>query len=670
MSELRIEQWTLPAADMGPENPLPPIGRPADLHASIKTDESVGEEDREHLGWGQPPGLLPYRLQDGFNRTRSPKTFTVATLENEHLRATFFPELGGRLWSLVAKRDGRQLLSRNPVVQPCNLALRTAWLSGGVEWNLGWTGHWPLTCSPLFAARHVLPDGTPALRMWEWERVRAMPFQIDAWLPDGSRALLVRISIRNPHETVSPVYWWSNITVEQTPDTRVLAPADDALIYSYVRNALVRTPLPLDGTDDLTYPGRERGSRDCFFRVPTDVRPWITSLDADGRGLFQTSTSRLRGRKLFRWGIQTGGRQWQRFLETPDYIEIQAGLARTQSHHLPMPPRTTWSWIEAYGDLRVEPSVAHDPAWQSAYAACAAAVEAVVPAESLEQTLRDSATWADTPARDIFVSGSGWGALEEARRDQDGVPHHGLPGIFYPASSLGPEQAPWQTLLETGVFPAAADTLQEPGAFVPHTGWMERLQKSLQKPEGDHWLGWFHFGVLQWHAGDSENAVQSWHTSCERTENPWARRCLGSAATVAGRHDEAVEHLARAFESLPKLRPLVIEYVTALLTAKRPADALARLSTLQPPLSYDGRLKLLEGRVLLALDRLDDLERLLDSATAPDDMREGESSFCELWLDLQARKLCKREGRELDETLRNEVRRTFVPPTNLDYRMG
>ncbi|WP_344841667.1 DUF5107 domain-containing protein [Nonomuraea dietziae] len=50
------------------------------------------------------------------------------------------PGLGGRLWSLVELSTGRELLHRNPVIQPANLALRDAWFAGGVEWNLGTTG--------------------------------------------------------------------------------------------------------------------------------------------------------------------------------------------------------------------------------------------------------------------------------------------------------------------------------------------------------------------------------------------------------------------------------------------------------------------------------------------------------------------------------------------------
>ena len=334
-----------------------------------------------------------------------------------------------------------------------------------------------------------------------------------------------------------------------------------------------------------------------------------------------------------------------------------------------MPPRTTWSWIEAYGDLSVDPGTVHG-VWQSAREATAAAVESVVPDADLERALRDSAAWADAPVHDIVVAGSGWGALEEVRRNQDGAPYHGLPGVFYSESSIGPDQTPWRTLLKTGALPEVADPLEQPGAFVHHEGWMARLQESLSKPTGNHWAAWFHFGVQCWHAGNIEGAVEAWRTSCERAENPWARRCLGVAATVAGRHEDAVDHLARAFGMLSGLRPLAVEYATALLAADHPDQALATIAALPAPLRHDGRLRLLEGRALLALGRLDELERLLDIAPVPDDMREGESAFCDLWFEVQARKRCERKGREIDAAVRHEVRRSLVPPTGLDYRMG
>ena len=36
MSELRFETITMPGADVGPENPLPPLRQPADHHAQAR----------------------------------------------------------------------------------------------------------------------------------------------------------------------------------------------------------------------------------------------------------------------------------------------------------------------------------------------------------------------------------------------------------------------------------------------------------------------------------------------------------------------------------------------------------------------------------------------------------------------------------------------------------
>ena len=501
MTELRIEPFVLPAADLGPENPLPVVTDAVDLHARVRTAPSFHEEDKENLGWGFPPSILPYRLQDGFNRDRRPRAFQAAVLENEHLRAVFLPELGGHLWSLVSKDSGEELLSSNPVFQPCNLALRKAWISGGIEWNFGWTGHWPLTCSPLFAARRTLPDGTPELRMWEFERVRRMPVQIDAWLPAGSKALYVRSSIHNANGRMTPVYWWTNIAAPQRPGTRVLVSADETILYDYLAGAMGACALPAYGDEQITYPGRMRGSRDFFFRVPaSEKNPWEIALQPDGRGLFQTSTQRLRGRKLFRWGVQPGGQTWQRYLCTPDYIEIQAGLARTQSHHLPMPAGETWSWVEAFGEVAPGPEAFADD-WAVARAAGERAVRDLVPADVLDALLASSAAWAGEPPRadEIFHAGSGWGALETRRRPAGEPPFPGLPGIVFPAGSCGGDQAPWLALLDGGTI-ARRPVTDEPGAFGT-VEYLAALEASFGRPGGRNWLSLFHWGVLLWQDG-------------------------------------------------------------------------------------------------------------------------------------------------------------------------
>ncbi|MFW6162866.1 MAG: DUF5107 domain-containing protein, partial [Planctomycetota bacterium] len=134
MSELRIETWAMPGADLGRESPLPPLRTGKDLH-EVKGGPGVPKDMLRNMTYGRVPSFLPYTMQDGYTRRLRPREFRVAVLENECLRATFLIEFGGRLWSLVHKPSGRELLESNPVFQPANLAIRNAWFSGGVEWN-------------------------------------------------------------------------------------------------------------------------------------------------------------------------------------------------------------------------------------------------------------------------------------------------------------------------------------------------------------------------------------------------------------------------------------------------------------------------------------------------------------------------------------------------------
>lgn len=670
MTELRIESLTMPAADLGPENPLPVIEKAADLHSDIKTDETFPKEDLEYLGWGKPPSLLPYRYQDGFNRDRKPRAFKAVVLENEHLKAVFLPELGGHLWSLFSKDSQTELLSSNPVFQPCNLALRKAWISGGIEWNLGWTGHWPLTCSSLFAATRTLPDGTPELRLWEFERVRRMPLQIDAWLPSGSKALFVRTSIRNANDHTEPVYWWTNIAARQEPGTRVLVSADETLLYNYATGAMGSSALPVWKDERITYPGQMRGARDFFFRVPAaEKNPWEIALQPDLHGLFQTSTARLRGRKLFRWGIQPGGQAWQRYLGTPDYIEIQAGLARTQSHHIPMPAHETWSWVEAFGEVQLGPVALGDD-WAAARAEGERAVRAQVSGEMIDRLLEESSSWANEAVREdeIVHRGSGWGALETIRRNASGSSFPGLPGIIFPRNSCGAEQRPWLSLLEGGIIAATAVT-EEPGAFGT-VEYLPALEASFTRAGGRNWLSLFHYGVLLWQTGRTEDALAAWRRSCACAENGWARRCIGVALRLAG-NKAGRDDIVRASRALPAVHPLQREALDAFLADGEYAAALAYEESLGTAARALSRIRLGRARALAALGRLDEAEKIVTTTPLPADMREGESSFSGLWIEIQARRAgLVAVGETVSPARIAEFSKTYFPPASIDYRMG
>lgn len=664
---------TIPAAPLGPENPLPALRALDEVHR-LDPGERAGlpADMARQVGYAPLHSVLPVRLRAGYGRERAPAEFEAVVIENDRVRATVLPGLGGRLHSLVHKATGRELLYRNPVLQPADFGLAGGWFSGGVEWNLGATGHTTLTCEPLHAARLPAPDGGEMLRLWEWERLRDLPFQIDMWLPEHSDFLYVGVRIRNPHHRTVPVYWWSNIAVPETGGTRVLAPADEAWHFGYARS-LRRVPLPeRDGTD-LTYPTRSEYPADYFFDVADDDRRWVTALDAAGQGLVQTSTDRLRGRKLFLWGNGRGGSRWQQWLTEPGtggYLEIQAGLARTQLEHLPMEAGAEFSWLEAYGPLAADPAAVHGDDWGAARAAVEHRLESVLPRADVEAAHAAWLPHADTEPKDLLATGSGWGALEVERARFE------LPGTPFDPATLGAQQKPWLELLVAGLFPRPVEDAP-PGPALVAPEWRELLEAADTYP-GNEWYRDYFLGVAQWHAGDRAQAIRSWERSAGQRETWPVLRCLAVADQEDGHPERAADRFlaasARAHrEALDDdawwsvSAGLAREAVTALLAVGRADDAALVLDEHVPGHAGRGRFRLLRAQVLLAQGDVPAARSIFDAGFVVDDLREAEESLSDTWYAV-AERLIAGDG-PVTADVRRRARAEHPLPEAYDYRM-
>ncbi|MFD6993260.1 DUF5107 domain-containing protein [Streptomyces sp. NPDC059943] len=641
-TSVRRAVLTLPAAPLGPENPLPAM-RPLDETHSIdeRAKRELPRDMARQIGYEPLRTLLPVRVLDGYGRDREPTDFDAIVIENDRLRATVLPGLGGRIHSLHHKPTGRELLYRNPVFQPADFALNGAWFSGGIEWNIGATGHTTLSCAPVHAALVPAPDGGEMVRLWEWEPLRGLPFQVDLWLPDDSDFLHVGVRIRNPHQGPAPVYWWSNIAVTEDEHTRVLAPADEAWHFGYERS-LRRVPVPEYDGVDRTYPLRGEYPADYFYEVPLDARKWITSLDADGHGLVQTSTDTLRGRKLFLWGAGRGGRRWQRWLTepgTPGYAEIQAGLARTQLEHVKLEGHDDFSWLESYGPLEADPAAVHGADWDAARAEVADRLELALPRADVDAAYEAWLPYADNEPGERLATGSGWGALEVLRGAMRGG--YQLPGTPFDESMLGEQQAPWVELFAQGTLPKPREIVPPgPTLVAPH--WRDMLETAPAEP-----LTEYHLGVTQWHAGDLAQAVRSWERGLKLASSRWPLlRCLAVADREGGNPERAADQYAEAFDDLCRERAdegeswtaatasLAREAIAALLTVDRPRDARRVWDRLSEATRQRGAFRLIEAQLLLAEGEKAAARALFDAGFEVADLREGAETLNEVWSSL------------------------------------
>jgi len=663
MTDLRIEQYVMPAAELGPENPLPDFRAPEhDRHIDADA-HNIPLDDRVGLGWQAGKRVLPYRHQDGYTRQRQERAFTAIVLENEMLKVIVLPEVGGKAISITHKPLQRELLLCNPMFQPGNLALRNAWTSGGIEWNTPHPGHHYLTCSPIHAAQVTGTGGEPVLRLCAWDRVKRFPYQLDLHLPPGSPFLYTTVRLINPHDYEIAMYWWTNIGVPEYPGGRVLCPADTAHHGLTVKDCPV-----VDGVDH-SYPQRVAGAYDLFFRIPDGQRRWEVGVDAGGAGLVHTSTDRLRSRKIFAWGMGPGGRHWNDYLQGPNlpYIELQAGLAPTQSYLVPMPAGAQWTWTEALGYFEADPQRLHDSDWQAAYRYADEVLEGMLPAAEVDDFHRQAEQVMIRPPEQTLFRGLGWGALEKQRcaasEEDCGIPDE-LP---FDDGDLGDEQAPWLELLQHGALPRR-DPQDDPGQYMTQPQWQNLLERSITSGAGDHWLSWLHLGVMRMETGDSDGAREAWQTSLKRTENGWALRNL---ATLALREDDpetAAQLLARALQVGPVIAALASEYGQLLLRLKRYDALRGLLDSLPEEVRAHERVMLLGAQAALHFGDWGHVERVLQHEFAT--IREGEVSLSDLWFEMHTRRLAQEEGVPADDALRARVEHDFPPPAVIDYRMS
>ena len=286
----------------------------------------------------------PYVMQDHLSRTKENRTYKALFLENEYLKVTCLPELGGRLHSVLDKTEGKQMFHTNGVIKPGMIAMRGAWISGGVEWNCGPHGHTVIVLSPVNALVGHHPDGSAYLEISNHEQIFRTRMTVRVTLHPGRAFLDERICLSNPTDGAHPYYFWNCTAFPNTPGTRFIYP----MTLGTDHNAREFFRWPVDQGRDLTWLKNYETyasifSVDCSF-------DYFGAYDVQAdRGIVQVANHHeLGGKKAWTWGEWEFGKVAQRNLsdEEGPYIEVQSGPLPTQSDYGMLPPRARVAWQE------------------------------------------------------------------------------------------------------------------------------------------------------------------------------------------------------------------------------------------------------------------------------------------------------------------------------------
>ena len=671
-TKLKNGKVVIPTSKLGIEDFLPNLQSHSAIHEKIAWDETLEPSDYHYFGYGRVDNILPYTIQDNYNRIKQDVAYRTIVLENNILRATFLPELGGRLWSIYHKRSKRELLYCNPVIQLGNLALRNAWFSGGVEWNIGMKGHSPFTCEPLFIEIFDLPDGTPVLRMYEWERKRQCTFQIEAYLPKDSELLFVKVRIVNTLNNEIPMYWWSNIAVPETQLSRVLIPAKKGLYCRY-RNGnyeITKIELPYYNDVDISYPTNLINVMDLFYDTSENDYNWMTCLDKNGIGLIHFSTERLMGRKLFVWGMGDGSRHWQEFLSIPQktYIELQAGLAKTQLECKPMEPNGVWEWEEAYGLIECEPDIIHDLDYYKVLKEVNLKASTVFSKELLNEEFETRGKEISNFNGKIIQYGSGWGALEILRRKEfNEQPFKS--NLLFPEDSINEKQELWLNLLKNNSFLGVSIT-EKSMSFMIQKEWHDILEKAVKDNEKNNWFSWYHLGIMRYANGGIDGSKTAFEKSFDLQPTKFSLRALGLMAYYCQELETACMFYQKAIRIDNNDKTIAVEYARILIEAQKPNEWLEVFDSLSSQLRCNGRIKYYTAMAYTQLEEFFKAEKILYEPLVIADIKEGELSLYDLVFKIIEGKERKRKRRELTNKEKDAIRKNMILPYDLDFRMN
>lgn len=630
--------------------------------------------------------VLPYTTQD--NYLIQPETIEVKfiILENEYMRAEFLPEYGGRLYSLYDKRNNKELFLKNKSVAAHNIGLRNAWFAGGVEWNVGNYGHCYTTYDNVFCAKLKDNEGNDFLRIYEFERLKSVFWQIDFHLPKEATQLMCYVKLFNPFNEPTTIYYWSNMGLPYDRDMRFIFSGEEILHRGNGKMNFSTLPHAYKVNrmeEDITYPKNLNMIFEYYVQNETNnPTPWQLAIYPNKDIVYEISTQDAYCKKMFHWGEHPGANSWQhdlaKYTNEKKYIEMQTGIAPSQFHDKSFPANSVYQWSHAFGYARsaqnlfgIEYQKAKNIANFIMYDKCGKLID-------FEKKMQ---VYADYPIAktDIIHCGSGFGALEVKRieLDKDGyVPK----SLLFPTNTIGAKEQPWLDLLTTGKLSIPKE---EDISYMISSKWIHHVEADVRY--NPTWYNSLHYGIMAMESRIfdvvySERKTDNSKITCKYAESALrqsiqlkptalAEYCLAELLRKLGRGREAVEIWKELVKKYDIDNDMALReiYCQHLLNTKQYQKLWETfIATKQSNTYYYDRISIHAARAAVVLKKYNYLEQFCKIPHPI--VREGETILTDIWFSYMAQ-LNKKPNESIEEA-HNRIIKEMRPPQHLDYRFG
>jgi tetratricopeptide (TPR) repeat protein len=328
----QVKVWqgtlTLPTYEEGAPDPNPPF----DQYANSRFN-------------------YPYTLRDHLTDQRRDHAWRAIFLENEYLKCSVLPDLGGHVYTCTDKISGQPMFYENPSIKKADISYRGAWAAFGIEFNFPVSHNW-VSLSPVDFAFGQKDDGSASVFVSNIDRVYGMQWSVELVLRPHSTVLEEKVALNNRSDVRHRFYWWNNAGVQVWDDSRIQYPM--RFIASHGFRDIQPWPIDADGSDLSIVKNQTKGPVSSFVCGSREPFMGVWHPHTKTGTVHYADYAQLPAKKIWSWGTDPDGLDWRRTLSDNDsaYVEVQAGLFRNQETYAFLEPRQTISFSEFWMPVR------------------------------------------------------------------------------------------------------------------------------------------------------------------------------------------------------------------------------------------------------------------------------------------------------------------------------
>jgi tetratricopeptide (TPR) repeat protein len=293
----------------------------------------------------------PYTLRHHLTDRRTDHAWRALFLENEYLKCSILPDIGGHLYSCTDKISGQPMFYQNPSIKKADVAYRGAWAAFGIEFNFPVSHNW-VTASPVDFGFGQKEDGSALVQVGNVDRVYGMQWTVELILRPGSTVLEEHVTLSNRSDVRHRFYWWNNAGIQVWDDSRIQYPMRFAASHGF--REVQPWPVNADGDDLSLVKNHTKGPVSLFVHGSREPFMGIWNPRTNTGTVHFADFAQLPAKKIWSWGSDADGLDWRKALSDNDsaYVEVQAGLFRNQETYAFLEPRQTISFSEYWMPVR------------------------------------------------------------------------------------------------------------------------------------------------------------------------------------------------------------------------------------------------------------------------------------------------------------------------------